>query len=52
MSSAPEPRPDDPGTPGMSHPQARRRGRLVVAGVFVLGIVIIFLIIILVGKLL
>jgi hypothetical protein len=34
----------------MSHPQARRRGRLVLPGIFVLGIVVVFLIIILVGK--
>ena len=59
MSSAHEPRPgdqpqqpahEDPTTPVMSHPAGRRRGRLVVPGVILLGIVVIFLIIILVGN--
>ena len=35
----------------MSHPTARRRGRLLVPGVIVLAIVVVFLIIILVGDL-
>ena len=47
MSSADEPPPDHP---GMSHPQGRRRGRFVLPGIFVLGIVVVFLIIILVGN--
>jgi hypothetical protein len=47
VSSANEPPPDHP---GMSHPQARRRGRFVLPGIFVLGIVVVFLIIILVGN--
>lgn len=57
MSSAHESRPDDqrpphedPTTPGMSRPAARRRGRFLLPGVFVLGIVVVFLIIILVGT--
>jgi hypothetical protein len=56
MSSADEPRPDqqpaheDPTTPVMSHPAGRRRGRLLLPGVFLLAVVVVFLIIILVGH--
>jgi hypothetical protein len=45
------PRHEDPTTPGMSHPAARRRGRLLVPGVVLLGIVVVVLVIVLVGSL-
>jgi hypothetical protein len=35
----------------MSHPAARRRGRLLVPGVVLLGIVVVVLVIVLVGSL-
>jgi hypothetical protein len=57
MSAADQSRPEqpqdpteDPTTPVMSHPAARRRGRLVVPAAIVAVFVVIFLVILLVGH--